>query len=421
MDLTYPDSAEEFRARIRAFIEVNVPAEFAGLGSLTQEGRDVFIQQWRAALADANLLAVSWPKEYGGAGLTLIEQVVIAEEFAKAGVPSGTENDIFGIGLLGNTLTVWGTEEQKRHFLPRILSGEDVWCQGYSEPDAGSDLAGLRTRAVLDGDEWVINGSKIWTSCGHLANWIFVLCRTDPDAARHRGISLLLVPMEQAGVEVRPIRNIVGESMFNEVFFEDARAAKGNVVGEVNAGWTVAMTLLGFERSVGATTDAIRFRADLDRLFALARDKGKTDDPRIRERLAWCYGRVEIMRYRGYQALTRFLKGENPGADSAITKLIWSEYLQEETTLAMEILGADVLTPSGPGTNGAITATDPGTPNTSRAWVESALASRASTIYAGSSQIQRNIIGEQILGLPKEPRVEAGAFRELVGSRGGDR
>jgi len=421
MDLTYPDSAEEFRARIRAFIEVNVPAGFAGLGSLTQEGRDAFIQQWRAALVDSNLLAVSWPKVYGGAGLTLIEQVVIAEEFAKAGVPSGTENDIFGIGLLGNTLTVWGTEEQKRHFLPRILSGEDVWCQGYSEPDAGSDLAGLRTRAVLDGDEWVINGSKIWTSCGHLANWIFVLCRTDPDAAKHRGISLLLVPMEQAGVEVRPIRNIVGESMFNEVFFEDARAAKGNVVGEVNVGWTVAMTLLGFERSVGATTDAIRFRADLDRLFALARDKGKTNDPRIRERLAWCYGRVEIMRYRGYQALTRFLKGENPGADSAITKLIWSEYLQEETTLAMEILGADVLTPSGPGTNGAITATDPGTPNTSRAWVESALASRASTIYAGSSQIQRNIIGEQILGLPKEPRVEAGTFRELVGIRGGDR
>jgi alkylation response protein AidB-like acyl-CoA dehydrogenase len=323
--------------------------------------------------------------------------------------------------LLGNTLTVWGTEEQKRHFLPRILSGEDVWCQGYSEPDAGSDLAGLRTRAVLDGDEWVINGSKIWTSCGHLANWIYVLCRTDPDAAKHRGISLLLVPMEQAGVEVRPIKNIVGESMFNEVFFEDARTPKGNVVGEVNAGWTVAMTLLGFERTVGVTTDAIRFRADLDRLFELARDKGKADDPRIRERLAWCYGRVEIMRYRGYQALTRLLKGENPGFESAISKVVWTEYLQEETTLAMEMLGADVLTPSGPGTNGAITATDPGTPNTSRAWVESALASRASTIYAGSSQIQRNIIGEKILGLPKEPRVDAGTSKELVGSRGGDR
>lgn len=414
MDLTYPASAERFRVQIREFIASNVPPGFAGLGAMSREEREDFVPRWRAALAENDLLAVSWPKEYGGAGLTVIEQVVMAEEFARAGVPSGTENDMFGINLLGNTLTVWGTEEQKKYFLPRILSGEDLWCQGYSEPDAGSDLAGLRTRAHLDGDEWLINGSKIWTSAGHLANWIFVLCRTDMDATKHKGISLLLVPMNQPGVEVRPIKNIVGESMFNEVFFTDARTVKDNVVGDVNAGWTVAMTLLGFERGVGATTDAIRFQADLDRLFALARERGMTHDPYIRERLAWCYSRVAIMRYRGYQALTRFLRGEHPGAESAITKLVWSEYYQRETELAMEILGEDVLTPSGHGTNGAIATADPGTPNSSRAWTESALSSRAATIYAGSSQVQRNIIGEQLLGLPKEPRLDAGPFREIV-------
>lgn len=418
MDLTYPDSAEKFRERIRDFIAENVPAGFAGLGAMNRDERETFVKDWRAALAENNLLAVSWPKEYGGAGLTLVEQVVIAEEFARAGVPAGTENDMFGIHLLGNTLTVWGTEEQKRYFLPRILSGEDLWCQGYSEPDAGSDLAGLRTRAVLDGDEWVINGSKIWTSAGHLANWIFVLCRTDMDTPKHKGISLLLVPMDQPGVDVRPIKNIVGESMFNEVFFTDARTAKGNVVGDVNAGWTVAMTLLGFERGVGATTDAIRFQTDLDRLFALAKEREKTNEPHIREQLAWCYSRVAIMRYRGYQALTRFLNGEHPGAEAAITKLVWSEYFQKETELALEILGDEVLTPSGQGTNGAIATADVGTPNSSRAWTESALSARAATIYAGSSQVQRNIIGEKLLGLPKEPRLDAGPFRELVSNRG---
>ncbi|AOS90817.1 acyl-CoA dehydrogenase [Mycobacterium intracellulare subsp. chimaera] len=405
MDLSYPPSAEAFRSRVRDFITANVPADFAGIGALDQTRRREFIREWRKTLADNGLLAVLWPKRYGGAGLTPLHQVVLAEEFARAGVPAGTENDMFGIQLLGNTLVVCGTEDQKNWFLPRILSGDDRWCQGFSEPDAGSDLASLRTRAVLDGDEWVINGSKIWTSVGHLANWIFALCRTDMDAPKHRGISFLLVPMDQPGVEVRPIKNIVGQSMFNEVFFTDARTAADNVVGDVNAGWSVAMTLLGFERGTSVTTDAIRFQAEIDRLFELAKERGKTNDPHIREQLAWCYGRVEIMRCRGYQALTRFLHGEYPGPEAAMTKILWSEFFQRETELAMEILETDVLTLSGTGTNGALATADVGTPNCSLAWVESALAARAATIYAGSSQVQRNIIGEKLLGLPKEPRL----------------
>lgn len=414
MDLVYPVEAEEYRTRIRGVIQKHLPKDWAGLGALSGDERKAFETSWRKALSDEHLLAVNWPKEYGGAGLSATEQVVLAEEFARAGVPSGSENDMFGISLLGNTLTVWGTEEQKKHYLPRILSGEDKWCQGYSEPGAGSDLAGLRTSAVLKDGEWVINGSKIWTSAGHLADHIFVLTRTDPDAPKHKGISLLLVDMRQPGVEVRPIINMAGDHIFNQVFFTDARTPAADIVGPVNSGWKVAMTLLGFERGAGATTDAIRFQTDLDRLLALAKERGKNNDPQIRELLAWCYGRVAIMRYRGYQTLTNFLKGGQPGADAAIAKLVWSEYFQRYTELALEILGMDALAPSGPGAGGALQTSDAGTPNSSRAWVETALSARAATIYAGSSQVQRNIIGEQLLGLPKEPKMDDGPFRDLV-------
>ncbi len=207
MDPTYSAEAEEFRSRIRAFLEQNLPAGWRGIGALpTDEIRD-FVADWRQKLAANGLLAPSWPTEYGGGGLSELESVILAEEFQKAGVPVGGDNDAFSISMVGNTILHWGTEEQKAHFLPRIISGEDVWCQGYSEPDAGSDLGGLGCRAVLDGDEWVINGQKIWTSAGQYANWIFVLCRTDTDAPKHRGISFLLCPMEQPGVELRASRS----------------------------------------------------------------------------------------------------------------------------------------------------------------------------------------------------------------------
>ena len=228
--------------------------------------------------------------------------------------------------MLGNTLLVWGTEEQKRHYLPRILSGEDTWCQGYSEPNAGSDLGGLALKAQLDGDQWLLNGQKIWTSAGHLADHIFTLARTDPDAPKHKGISFLLVDMRQPGIEVRPIEMISGESEFNEVFYTDAVCPKHEVVGGVNNGWAVAMSLLGYERGAAAATTSIHYQGELDRLFLLARERGVADDPLIRQRLAWCYSKVEMMRYLGIRVLTQFLAGHQPGPDAGITKLYWSEY-----------------------------------------------------------------------------------------------
>ncbi|HEX7168996.1 MAG TPA: acyl-CoA dehydrogenase family protein, partial [Acidimicrobiales bacterium] len=248
MDVRYPAEAETYREKVQAFLAEHLPSGWKGIGALSHEDAARFTEEWRNVLYENGYLAVSWPREYGGQDLSPLEQVVIAEEFAKAGVPQFGPNDVFGIQMVGNTIIRWGTEEQKRHFLPRILSGEDRWCQGYSEPNAGSDLGNLGCRAVLDGDEWVVNGQKIWTSAGHLANWIFVLARTDPTAAKHKGISFLLVPMDQPGVDVRPIRNIAGHDHFNEVFFTDARTRRDLVLGDVNGGWMVANALLGFER-----------------------------------------------------------------------------------------------------------------------------------------------------------------------------
>ncbi|MEY2456678.1 MAG: hypothetical protein QOK06_1772, partial [Acidimicrobiaceae bacterium] len=304
---TYTDEAEAYRVKIQAFLAEKLPVGWEGIGALPKAEAEAFTEDWRRTMHEHGLLAASWPKDLGGGGLSELEQVILAEEFERAGVPTGIANDVFSIQMIGNTLLQWGTDEQKRHFIPRILSGEDRWCQGYSEPNAGSDLGNVGTRAVLDGDEWVINGQKIWTSAGHLANWIFVLTRTDPDAPKHRGITFLLCPMDQPGIEVRPIKMITGESEFNEVFFSDARCAKENVVGEVNGGWAVAMTLLGYERGEAAAVFPLKFRTELDRLVALARERGKVDDPVVRQRLAWCHTKVEVMRYLGMRTLTQFL------------------------------------------------------------------------------------------------------------------
>ncbi len=404
MQPTYSADAEAYREKVQAFLAEKLPSNWRGIGQLEGDALHDFVKEWRHTLYENNLLAPGWPTEYGGAGLSALEQVIIAEEFAKAGVPTGGPNDVFGIQMLGNTLLLWGTEEQKRYYLPRILSGEDTWCQGYSEPNAGSDLGSLALRAVLDGDQWVLNGQKIWTSAGHLADHIFTLARTDPDAPKHKGISFLLVDMRQPGIEVRPIKMISGESEFNEVFYTDATCPKDNVVGGVNNGWAVAMTLLGFERGEAAATLPIRFQAELDRLFLLAKERGRTSDPLIRQRLAWCYSKVQIMRYLGMRTLTRFLQGHHPGPDGAISKLYWSEYHKVVTELAVDILGAEALTPSGRMPSSAFQTDDAGAPNSSNSWVGTFLNARAGTIYAGSSQIQRNIIGEMVLGLPKEPR-----------------
>jgi len=414
VDPNYPPEAEAYRDKVRAFLGEHLPSGWTGIGALDRESLRSFTLDWRATLYENRLLAASWPKEYGGGGLTPLEQVVVAEEFYRAGVPTGGTNDTFSIQMVGNTLLHWGTDEQKRHFLPRILSGEDVWCQGYSEPGSGSDLGNLGTRAVLDGDEWVINGQKIWTSAAQYANWIFVLARTDPDAPKHEGITFLLVPMEQPGVEVRPIRMMTGLAEFNETFFTDARTPKDNVIGAPNAGWAVAMTLLGYERGEAAATFPIMFKAEIDRLLDLARTTGAAGDPTVRQRLAWCYSKVEIMRWLGMRTLTKFLAGAQPGPAESAFKLFWSEYHKIVTELGVDILGAAALTPSGRTSTG-FQADDVGAPNDSASWVTAFLMSRAGSIYAGSSQIQRNIIAEMVLGLPKEPSGQAHgkSWREL--------
>ncbi len=409
MQPTYTAEAEAYREKVQAFLAEKLPSNWKGIGALEGEELETFVAEWRNVLYESNYLAPGWPQEYGGAGLSALEQVILAEEFTKAGVPTGGPNDAFSIQMLGNTILMWGTDEQKAHYIPRILSGEDVWCQGYSEPDAGSDLGNVGLKAVLDGDEWVLNGQKIWTSAGHLADHIFTLARTDPDAPKHTGIAFLLVPMDQPGIEVRPIKMISGDSEFNEVFYTDARVPKENVIGGVNNGWGVAMSLLGYERGEAAATGPIRFQAEYDRLEAMAKERGVADDPVIRQRLAECYSTTRIMGYLGKRVLTQFLAGHHPGPDAAIGKLQWSEYHKQVTELAMDIMGADAMVWEGRKPPSSFGADDAGAANSQSSWIGTFLNARAGTIYAGSSQIQRNIIGEMILGLPKEPKPPAPA------------
>jgi hypothetical protein len=410
MDPRYSAEAEAYRAKIQAFLKENLPAGWNGVGALPDDRRDAWVEEWRALLVRNDLIAPAWPKEYGGGGLSAIERVVLHEEFAKAAVPTGGHNDGFSLGMIGPTIMVMGTEEQKKHYLPRILSGEDRWCQGYSEPNSGSDLASLATRAVLDGDEWVINGQKIWTSSGHTANWIFVLCRTDPDAPKHRGISFLVCPMDQPGVEVRPIINITGSHDFNEVYFTDARTAREHVIGDVNDGWRVANQLLAFERGDDATTVSYRMRAVVDGLMSIAREKGLDQDPVVRQRLAWAYSKVEILRYYGLRTLTTVLGNGVLGPESSVNKIFWSELFQKLTELSLDLLGADGLVYEGAGPLSNIAPEAAGDPDTSNRWITHFLGARPASIYSGSNQIQRNILGERVLGLPKEPRADEGPW-----------
>jgi alkylation response protein AidB-like acyl-CoA dehydrogenase len=405
MDMRYPAEAEEFRKSVRAFLGVNLPPSWHGLGAIEDRGEaDEFVEAWRKTLYANGYLGITWPREYGGAGLTKLEQVVLAEECARAGVPTGGYSDIFGVKMLGSTLLRWGTEDQKRRFLPRILSGEDVWCQGYSEPQAGSDLAGIRTRAahIAADAEWSVTGQKIWTSRAHEANWMFLLARSEEGAEGHRGLSFLLLPMDQAGVDVRPIAMMSGEREFNEVFLDDARTPLENVVGEVGAGWKVAMALLGHERGEEAATNPVLFRAELDRLVAMARASGRLDDPVIRDRLSSLHVRCEIMRYLGYVTLTDVLAGRTASpAASSIAKLYWSEYHKDVAATALDVLGADALVVDGRVPVRPYRTDDPGAPARSGSWIGTFYNATCGTIYAGTSEVQRNILAETVLGLPR--------------------
>jgi hypothetical protein len=405
VDPRYPPEAEEFRTEVRRFLAEHLPDDWQGLGVLDRDEAEAFTIEWRHLLSDHGLVGITWPVEYGGGGRSKVDQVVLAEEFAHARVPLGRVTDTTSVKMMGNTLLRWGTEEQKRRFLPRIVSGADVWVQGYSEPEAGSDLAGLRLAAHRDGHEWVLDGQKIWTSRGAEGNWIFLLARTDPHASKHRGISFLICPLDTPGVEVRPITTLTGEAEFCEVFFTGARIPLENVVGVVNGGWAVANSLLGHERGEDAATNPIIFRAELDRIVQLARDHGRDRDPVVRDRLAWCYTRVETMRFLGYRILTQYLREGELGPEASIAKLYWSEYHQAAVDVALAIMGADCLVREGRRPFRHYRTDEPGAKNSTNSWIDVFLLNaRSGTVYAGTSEVQRNIIAETMLGLPREPR-----------------
>jgi alkylation response protein AidB-like acyl-CoA dehydrogenase len=404
MDPSFPPEAEAFRAEVRTFLAEHLPADWRGLGALDRDEAEEFSNRWRRTLAEHRMIGITWPVEFGGRGLGKLHQVVLAQEFAKAGVPIYRVADTTSIKMLGNTLLAWGTPEQQARYMPGIVSGDATWVQGYSEPEAGSDLAGLKLRAVRDGDEWVLNGQKIWTSRGMDGTAVFTLARTDPDAPKHRGISFILCELPNPGIEVRPIRTLTGDDEFCEIFYTDARVPVANTVGPINEGWKVANSLLGLERGEEAATNPIFFRAELDRIVQLARDSGRIVDPVIRDRLAWCHTKVEIMRFLGYRILTQVLRDGAIGPEASISKLYWSEYHQQATDLAIELLGAKAMVREGRTPFKHFRADEPGAANSTNSWIDVLLMNaRSGTVYAGTSQVQRNILAESILGLPKEP------------------
>jgi alkylation response protein AidB-like acyl-CoA dehydrogenase len=393
MDLRFSAEDEAFRAEAREWLVTRLEGEFAvvrGRGGPGDE-HSLFEERlaWERALGAAGWNGISWPKEYGGRGLSLTQQVIFAEEYARAGGPGKV--GLVGEGLLGPTLIHFGTEAQKQRFLPPILEGTEIWCQGYSEPDAGSDLANVQTRAELDGDEWVIEGQKVWTSLAHWAQWCFVLCRTDRDAPKHKGISYLLVPMDQPGIEIRPIVQITGTSEFNEVFFNGARTSRDNVVGEVNGGWKVAMGTLAFERGASTLGQQLGFQHELEAVIAAARRRGVLRDPVLRQRVADLWTALQVMRYNALRSLSALEAGALTPLTS-VHKLYWASLHRALGELAVDVLGAEGMVvedaPYGLGPAHRLF-----------------LWTRADTIYGGSNQIQRNVIGERALGLPPEPKV----------------
>ncbi len=398
-------AGSESVSRATNFLKRELPVGWRGVGALSSEEREEFLITWRKKLVDAGLLGLSWPTEYGGAGMNLVDQSEVQRIFTEVGAPLlPAASDANGFALLGPTILAWGSEEQKRYFLPRILSGEHRWAQGYSEPDAGSDLFALRTKATLTDGEWVVDGQKVWTSHGQHANWLFTLVRTDPQAPKAKGLSFLLVPMEQPGVLVRTIRTMTGATEFCEVFLDSARTKAEHIIGKPGDGAKIGLALLGYERSTAAAGKYVGYAIEFRRLCRLAADHGLIDDRAIRQELARAYTKIEIMNELGRASIASAARGEQPGAESSILKMYESHYHQLSTELAMRILGGDgILREGQPGQGG--TSPEPlGSPDSTYAWQDQFMMARAKTIYGGSVQIQRNTIGERILGLPREPQ-----------------
>jgi hypothetical protein len=400
------DDVERHQGEVRAFLAEVLPAQWPGYGALSPQERDEFRGSWRAALARSGYIAPGWPRRYGGRDASLTEQMVITQEFIRAGVPPHpTPNDPLSLLLLGPTLLQCGTEEQRERFLPATVSGEIAWAQGYSEPEAGSDLFGLRTRGVRIDGGWRVNGQKIWQTAGLTANWIFALIRTDPEVAKAKGLTFVLCPLDAPGIEVRGIRNAVGEEEFAEVFFTDVEIPDDLVVGGAGNGARVALTLLGYERALGGFAHSVAFEFELSRLAELARDRGFAGDQLVRDRIARCATKVRAIGSLSRGVLDEVGRGIAPGPESSLIKLLCSEYRQQVTTLAIDLLGSDLLAPTGPDGPYSLGAQPLGVdPTSARAWLRDYLQARPGTVYGGSSQIQRNTIAEQVLGLPREKR-----------------
>ena len=403
MELCFSPQEEAFRAEVRAWLTVHLDGEFAHLKGRGGPGDDDYAVEdrirWNKHLAAGGWNCLGWPVAHGGRGASLVEEMIFHEEYVRARGPGRIGH--IGETLLGPTLIHFGTEAQKARFLPPIVRGEELWCQGYSEPNAGSDLANVQTQAVLDGDEWVVTGQKIWTSHAPWSDWCFVLCRTDPAAPKHRGLSYLLVPMRQEGVTIRPIPQMTGGEEFAEVFFDGARTARDHVVGDVNEGWRVAMGTLAFERGASTLGQQQQFANELDAIVEAARQNGAARDPAIRQRLARAWAGLRVMRLHAL----RSLGGQGADLDRAamVSKLFWATWHRDMGKLAMDVLGPE-----------AELANDDGTLTPLQ---KVFLFARADTIYAGSNQIQRNIIGERALGLPKEPRPSAPGSDARPGSK----
>jgi alkylation response protein AidB-like acyl-CoA dehydrogenase len=397
MDFDFTPEQQSFRSEVRAWLGVHLPADLKGRGFASSRADRAHVRrlrEWQGALHRAGYVGIDWPREYGGRGASIMEQIILYEEMSRAEAPQPVNRG--GLSMLGPTLMTHGTPAQRERHLAKILTADEIWCQGFSEPNAGSDLANVETRAVLDGDHYVISGQKVWTSMAHVAEWGFFLVRTNPDAPKHRGITFILIDMKTPGITIRPLTQITGEAEFNEVFLEGVRVPAANVVGKVNEGWGVALTTLAYERDVLTMIRHISLRTALERLVALARRTKKNggtaaDDPVLRQKLAGLAIAERCLQLNGYRSLTRILRGKSPGPEGSTSKLFWSQVDQDLAEIATEVIGpySQIKAPSE-------WAPDEGQ------WEFYCLLARGSGIRAGTSEILRNILGERVLGLPKD-------------------
>src|SRR6184192_11043 len=392
MDFEFTEKEEAFRKDVRAWLEANVPDDLRGKAFASSRA-DVDevrrLRAWQKTMWEAGYVGMNWPKEFGGRGAPLTEQIILFQEMARAESPQFVNRG--GLSMLGPTLMKYGTPAQQRRHLQKILTADELWCQGFSEPNAGSDLANLQTRAVLEDDAFVVNGQKVWTSMAHVADWCFLLVRTNPDAAKHKGISFLLVDIKTPGITVRPLRQLTGEAEFNEVFFDNVRVPAENMVANLNEGWSVAITTLAYERDLLTFIRHISLRNDLHRLVKLAQSRGRGADPVVRQKIAELWIGEQALALNGYRSLTRILKGGQPGPEGSTSKLFWSRLDQELAQVATEVIG-----PYSQVAHGSPWAPDEGQ------WEFYELLARASGIRAGTSEILRNILAERVLGLPKD-------------------